>query len=128
MEWHEEAIPMFVGDSWFGEKGDCGTPPPAVDGPMALLRRTGRFSLYDDSELPRLLRSAPSAVLVAHEFRFAGANENREAARRALDALIQRYHLSGVKNVVQGSDAPRQEPVTEAMRALYSTVDLEIRR
>jgi hypothetical protein len=86
-----------------------------------MLRRTGRFSLYDDSDLPRLLQLVPNTQLVAHEFRFATAEENRHAAQQALDRL----HRPGI---AQGSDNPRQLPVTQPMRELYSTVDLEIRR
>jgi hypothetical protein len=89
------------------------------------LRRTGRFSLYDDSELARLLKANPNAVLVAHEYRLPTAEENRHAAQQALDRL---HVPGGIKLVVQGSDAARQQPVTDVMRALYSTVDIEIRR
>jgi len=125
LNWHEEAIPLFFDTSWFGERTPCTSTLRAFDVPMAMLRRTGRFSLYDDSELPRLLKAIPNAVLVAHEFRLPTAEENRRAAQQALDRL----HLpSGIKIVVQGSDAARQQPVTDVMRALYSTVDVEIRR
>jgi hypothetical protein len=125
LNWHEEAIPLFFDTSWFGDRAPCTSTLAAFDVPMALLRRTGRFQLYDASELPRLLKAIPDAVLVAHEFRFQTAEENRRAAQQALDRL----HLpSGIKFVVQGSDAARQQPVTDVMRALYSTVDVEIRR
>ena len=87
---------------------------------MALLKRTGRFSLYDASELPRLTK-LPNVQFVSHEFRLGSAEENRRAAQQALDRL----HLQGV---AQGSDNPRQQPVTGVMRALYSAVDVEIRR
>ena len=125
LNWHEEAIPLFFDTSWFGERAPCVAALPAFDVPTALLRRTGRFSLYDDSELPRLLKAMPSAVLVAHEFRFGTAEENRRAAQQALERL---HVPSGIKFVVQASDGARQEPVTDVMRALYSTVDVEIRR
>ena len=125
IDWHEEAIPLFFDTSWFGDRGPCTSTLAAFDVPMALLRRTGRFQMYDTAQLPRLLKAIPNAVLVAHEFRFQTAEENRRAAQAALDRL----HLpSGIKFVVQGSDAARQQPVTDVMRALYSTVDLEIRR
>ena len=121
LNWHEEAIPLFFDTTWFGERAPCTASLPPFDVPMALLRRTGRFQLYDTSDLPRLMKAVPNAQLVAHEFRFATGEENRRAAQQALDRL----HLPGV---AQGSDDPRQEPVTQAMRELYSTVDLQIRR
>ena len=121
LNWHEEAIPLFFDTTWFGERAPCTSALSAFDVPMAMLRRTGRFSLYDDSDLPRLLKLVPNTQLVAHEFRFATAEQNRHAAQQALDRL----HRSGI---AQGSDDPRQLPVTQPMRELYSTVDLEIRR
>jgi len=121
LNWHEEAIPMFFDTSWFGERKPCvGTAPASIDVPMALLNRTGRFSLYDASDLPRLSK-LPNVQLVSHEFRFTTPDENRRAAQKALDQL----HVQGV---AKGSDSPRQQPVTDVMRALYSTVDVEIRR
>src|SRR5262249_42515892 len=111
--------------SWFGDRRPCRSALPAFDVPMALIRRTGRFSLYDDSELPRLLKELPNAALVAHEFRFPTAEENRRAAQQALDKL---HAPGGIKLIALGSGEPRQLPVTDLMRALYSTVDIEIRR
>jgi hypothetical protein len=121
LNWHEEAIPLFFDTSWFGERKPCvGAAPAAFDVASALLKRTGRFSLYDASELPRLSK-LPNVQFVSHEFRFGSPEENRKKAQEALDAL----HLHGV---AQGSDNPRQQPVTDVMRALYSAVDVEIRR
>jgi hypothetical protein len=121
LNWHEEAIPMFFDTSWYGERGPCSIAVPNFDVPVAYVRRTGRFSLYDSSPLPRLMKTFPGATLVAHAFHFSDAAKNRAAAQQALDAL----HVTGV---AQGSDAPRQVPTTDAMRALYSTVDFQIRR
>ncbi|PYQ51748.1 MAG: hypothetical protein DMF59_06845 [Acidobacteria bacterium] len=107
LNWHEEAIPMFFDTSWFGERAKCNIDigQPAA----AILERTERLSLYGRTELP----ITPSAQFhfVAHEFRFPTAKENQ-----------------GDVCIAAGSDSPRQDPVTESMRALYSTVDLEIRR
>jgi len=36
--------------------------------------------------------------------------------------------VQNVTFVARGSDAPRQNPDNDMMRAIYSTVDLEIRR
>lgn len=120
LNWHQEAIPLFFDITWIGERAPCTESLPAFDVPMAMLRRTGRFSLYDTSDLPRLLK-VPNAQFVAHEFRFATADENRRAAQQALGRL----HVSGI---AKGSEDPRQQPVSQIMRELYSTVDLEIRR
>src|SRR2546428_4981947 len=120
---------MSLAMAWYGQRKPWTAAIPAFDVPMALLRRTGRFSLYDDNELLRLLESVPNAQLIAHEFRFPTAQQNREASERALSALRQKYpSLAQVKSIAKGSDDPRQKPVTDVMRALYSTVDLEIRR
>jgi hypothetical protein len=135
LQWHEEAIPMFVGDSWFGEKLTCSaTIADSEEVVAAMLRRTGRYSLYniDPQPLKRIL-GAGKVRFVAHEFRQPTPEKNREFAQRELEALRRQLQaagakLDGVAFVAQGSDAPRQKPVTEAMRALYSTVDLEIQR
>lgn len=152
MEWHEEAIPMFEADSWFGQHQACGAANASPAGQIdALLRRVGRFPLFalrfrSDGSLDaqqsadilhalmqRLTRGHEPMRFVAHEFRQPSPAANRAFAQRELDALRQQLtaegaNLSGVNFIAQGSDAPRQEPVTEAMRALYSSVDLEIRR
>ena len=123
--WHEEAIPMFFDVSWFGEKRQCSeTVPDSNDVAIALLSRNGRFSLYGGVDLGALLKMFPDARFVAHEFRFPTAQQNHDATQRACAPLAKRGHPC----IAAGSDNPRQEPVTESMRALYSTTDLEIRR
>jgi hypothetical protein len=112
--WHEEAIPMFRADSWFGEPAPCGALRPREDVPQTLLRRVGRYSAFGDY-LP------PGDRIVVHEFREATPEKNKQRAQRE----IERLHVTGV---AAGSDAPRQQPVTEAMRVIYSSVDVEIRR
>jgi hypothetical protein len=127
--WHEEAIPMFFDTAWFGERDKCSmTLPDSTQVAAALLRRTGRYSLYDDSNVLPLLKLFPAHRFVAHEFRFPTAKENHDAAERALTPLRKQFEGQNVEFVAAGSDNPRQQPVTEAMRALYSTIDLEIRR
>lgn len=151
MQWHEEAIPLFVADSWFGEKTDCGNPAALTGSVGPLLRRVGRFPLFgirfrSDGSLDAAASRAMLQTLVsylkspngrirfvAHEFRQPDAAANRELAQREIDALRAQLrssgaNLDGVDFVTEGSDSPRQEPVTESMRALYSSVDLEIRR
>lgn len=133
-EWHEEAIPIFRGNSWFGER--CERPvtlPVRDDVPLALLRRVGRYSAFtgDTAALAKLVAAlrAPARIVV-HEFREATPQANLQRAQRELDRVRAALGSSAAKVtfIAAGSDAPRQEPVTEAMRALYSCVDLEIRR
>jgi len=134
LNWHEEAIPMFLDTSWFGKKLTCSASiADSGEVAVALLHRNGRFSLYDRADLPRLLRETTNLQFVAHEFRFPTAEQNRAASEQELAVMRQQLQSAGIDVskitfVARGSDAPRQEPVTEAMRALYSTIDLEIRR
>jgi hypothetical protein len=112
--WHEEPIPLFRADTWFGEPAPCGALHPRDDVPQALLRRTGRYSVFGDY-------FPPGDRIVAHEFREATPEKNKERARQELERL----HVTGV---AAGSEAPRQPPTTDAMRLIYSSVDVEIRR
>jgi hypothetical protein len=146
VQWHEEAISFFFADSWFGASGNCGSTAERDDTALRLLQRVGRLPLFglrfrDDGSLDAGA-SAPTvqwlshflehngARIVAHEFRQPTPERNREFASRELDALRQQLASAGsrVEFVAQGSDSPRQTPVTQTMRAIYSSVDLEIRR
>jgi hypothetical protein len=127
LPWHEEAITMFRGESWFGERCAAGAPHPAVrdDVPLALLRRVGRYSVFGGF-IPHL--SIPMQIVV-HEFREPTPEANKQRAQRIADALQQVLHAPPtVSFVAAGSDNPRQKPITEAMRLMYSSVDIEIRR
>jgi len=67
----------------------------------------------------------PGTRIIAHEFREATPEKNKQRAQRE----IERLRAAGLKDVTfvaAGSDAPRQEPVTEPMRLMYSSVDVEI--
>jgi hypothetical protein len=146
IQWHEEAIPFFFGDSWFGTRGTCSvsTVYPR-DVPVRMLQRSGRLSLFglrfaDDGSLDakasastlewlgRFLATKPNVRLVAHEFRQPSPQRNKEFAQKELDGLRRQLGVDEVTFVAKGSDAPRQLPVTPLMRAMYSSVDLEIRR
>jgi hypothetical protein len=146
VQWHEEAIPFFFGDSWLGSRRAC-SPVTAYPGdiPLRLLQRTGRFSLFglrfrEDGSLDakasaftlewltRFLSTKPNVRFVAHEFRQATAQRNKEFAQKELDALRRQLAIDQGSFVAQGSDAPRQQPITQLTRAMYSSVDLEIRR
>jgi F5/8 type C domain len=146
IQWHEEAIPFFFGESWFGTRSTCSvaTAYPR-DVPSRMLQRTGRLSLFglrfaDDGSLDakasaltlewlrRFLSTKRNVRLVAHEFRQPTPQRNKEFAQKELDTLRRQLAVDQASFVAQGSDAPRQQPVTPLMRAMYSSVDLEIRR
>jgi len=151
IEWHEEAVPLFYGDSWFGHQQPCGTALAMTGIIESMLHRVGRCPLFglrfasDGSldarasaeVLKELVRILPEAAgrfrFVAHEFRRESPAANRVRAQRELDGLRSQLQaagvdVSGIGFVAQGSDTPRQLPETTSMRALYSSVDLEIRR
>jgi len=138
IQWHEEVIPLFFGDAWFGERDkECALE--IKDGVAdEFLRRAGRHSLYalDADEIRWLaakLRQFPKSRLVAHEFREATPAANRARAQRALDSLAKALQNAGVEPrgvtfVAAGSDKARQIPGSEAARELYSSIDLEVGR
>jgi hypothetical protein len=157
IEWHEEAIPLFYGDSWFGERFHAAaaeSPPlrvPDINAvAVAHLRRAGRFPLFGlrfdgagalqaDSEdalqaLVRLLAAAPVPLrIVAHQFRESSDAKNLAWSQRELASLraalaARGANLSRVELAAVGSANPRQKPVTELQRAMYSSIDLEIQR
>jgi hypothetical protein len=92
--------------------------------------------------LINVLMKAPATIsmrIVSHEFREANAKANRVRALRAsktLQAELVRREVDLARDqgsarllfINAGSDSPRQLPVTDTMRLLYSSVDLEIRR
>ena len=151
--WHEEPIPLFFAESWFGERRTCGTQlADRGEVPAFFLRHSGRyplFGLHFDASgtfdvansmetlggLAGFIRSVGAQPLrvVAHEFRNGDAAKNRAAAEReiaAVRATLQRggIDVTHVQFVAAGDANPREEPITEAMRALYSSVDVEIQR
>src|SRR5207237_4328539 len=151
--WSEEPIALCVAESWFGDRRDC-TSKIVDEGKVTreLLRRNGRaplFGLAFDANgnlneresietlttLHHFLAGNPTiqARLVAHEFRASTPAKDLALANAQLASLEQSLLRNGVPRgrvsfVAAGSDAPREVPVTDAMRALYSSVDLEIRR
>jgi hypothetical protein len=151
--WHEEPIPLFFAESWFGDRRDCATSiADHGEVTQALMKRLGRAPLYGlafDAN-GNLIESASTdtlgalrafllgnpgvqARLVAHEFHAATAEQNRAIANARLTTIEQSLLRNGVPKgrlsfLAAGSDDPREVPVTDAMRSLYSSVDLEIRR
>ncbi len=149
VNWHEEAIPLFTALPWFGDRAACTALPPVPDVPLALLHRAGRvafFALQFDANgslaldasrdeldaLRAIIRTVPIPLrITAHEFRQPDARRNREFAAReiaSLRAALSGLDLTRVDFAAAGSDAPRQLPESDAARAIYSSVELEVRR
>jgi hypothetical protein len=148
LNWHEEAIPLFTALPWFGERSNC-APSVTIDVPIALLHRAGRVSMFalqfdangnllaDASReelqtLSAIIRSVPLPLrIVAHEFRQPDAIRNKQIAEReiaSVRAALANLDLSRVEFIAAGSDARRQVPASDAARAIYSSVDVEVRR
>lgn len=151
LNWHEEAIPLFLANPWFGERSACGGTGQAEDVPMAVLRRAGHVSMFalqfdpagelladasreELQSLARVLHGAPVNLrIVAHEFRQPDAARNKAITERQIASLRSalaniQADLSRVDFLAAGSDAPRQTPSSEAARAIYSSVEVEVRR
>jgi hypothetical protein len=150
--WHEEPIPLFGAESWFGERTPCSGTKEA--GGMAVaatfFQRAGRFPLYGlrtasdgtieaARSLPTLrilagwIRAAGSRPirLEAHEFRQRDAAADRAFAGRELESLQRLLEGAGVslshtELIVLGSQQPRQVPRTADQRALYSSIEVVV--
>jgi hypothetical protein len=151
LNWHEEPIPLFRADAWFGERSTCAATGAGEDVPMAVLRRAGHVSMFalqfdpagellvdasreELQSLVRIIHDAPINLrVVAHELRQPDAAGNKAITEREIASLrsaLTNIHadLSRVDFVAAGSDAPRQTPSSEAARAIYSAVEVEVRR
>jgi hypothetical protein len=153
--WHEQAIELeqFHANDWFGERGAC--PPEAkagVDVMATYLQRFGYFPLYalrfaddgtldDDASAPalarvtKLLAANPRLQVrfAAHELTHTTAQENLAVAQRKIaslhDALTRRgVNLPRANFFALGEAHPRRQATTDLIRAMYSSVDLELRR
>lgn len=150
--WHEEPIPIFAGEAWFGERSTCSGTTVVGGGTVAatFFQRAGRFPLYGlraglngAIEVPRsvaTLRALAGLIqaagahhirLEAHEFRQRDGAANRAWAGRELASLRGLLEGAGVRLgdtelAVLGSDNPRQAPRTEDQRALYSAIEVVI--
>lgn len=151
IDWHEEAIPLFLGTDWFGERTSCGAPPkPREDVAAALLQRAGRVSLFalefdpagrllpeasreEVQSLASLVRGRPALRIIAHEFRQPDERRNKEITEREVATLSEALKglgvdISSISFIAAGSDEPRQTPATDVARAIYSSVEVEVRR
>jgi len=153
--WHEQAIEMeqFHANDGFGDRGACPEEPKAgLDVMAAYLHLFGYFPLYglrfaddgtldDDASAPalarvtKLLAANPRLQVrfAAHELTHTAAQENLAVAQRKIaslhDALARRgVDLPRANFVALGGEHPRREAATDLTRAMYSSVDLELRR
>jgi hypothetical protein len=152
--WHEQAIDLdqFYADDWIGERGGSCPPPQEVDVFAAYLQRFGYFPLYalrfsddgtlaDDASSPALARVAKLIVgnpqlqirFVAHELTRSTSAANLSVAQKEIgtlrDALSRRgVPVTKMTFVALGEAHPRRPGTTGLIRAMYSSVDLELRR
>jgi hypothetical protein len=151
LDWHEEAIPLFTAIPWFGERSSCSAPASRNDVPLAVLRRAGHvamFALQVDAagdlvvdasrdelqSLASTIHNAPIATrIVAHEFRQPDTQKNKDFAEREIASVRKALETLGADLgrtdfLAAGSDSPRQTPASDAARAIYSSVEVEVRR
>lgn len=142
--WHEEAInaEQFIAENWMGETAkDCRSA--GVDDAVfrAYAGRLGYFPLFGlrfssagtlDEEasavtLDRLARMGAPMRLVSHELEQPALSQKKIASLRA--ALVRRgVDVSRIEFVAAGSANPHREAPVALTRAMYSSVDLELRR
>ena len=134
-EWHEEPIKLFFAAPWFGERATCSAAVPATASVAQAFLAHGRlplFALHSEATLRNVATfvSGNEVRLVGHEFHEATAEANRRRADAELTWLKSELERRGAKIdrvsfVTAGSDNPRQYPASDAVRELYSTIDLE---
>jgi hypothetical protein len=151
LNWHEEAIPLFTALPWFGERAACGSTVSRDTAMAAVLRRAGHVSMFGlqfdptgellveaSSDELHLLAAIMRGVgvpirIVAHEFRQPDAMHNKQIAEHEIASLRKAIESLGTglgrfEFVAAGSDSPRQVPASDAARAIYSSVEVEVRR
>ena len=147
--WHEEAIQssQFFAPDWLGERCGGQAPPPVRTGEQpvlhAYLERFGYAPLYglrfDDAghldetesaaQIDRILPLIkPNARFVAHEL--LGNPAASQVKLDTLRAALQRrgVNLTGVEFVAMGDREPRRQATIGLTKAMYNTVELQIRR
>jgi len=148
LHWHEEAIPLFTAIPWFGDRTPCAPNVLRSDVLLAVLHRAGHVGMFglqfdqagellaessreELQELAAIIRGAPVPLrVVAHEFRQPDARRNKEFAEHEIASVRKALgaDLARVDFLAAGSDSPRQTPATDAARAIYSSVEVEVRR
>ena len=152
--WHEQAIegPAFYANDWLGDRAGKDCPKLDVNIFGTYLQRFGYFPLYalefgDDGTLddaassPTLARVTSlltanrqlRVAFVAHELTHASPGENLAVAQRKIatlrEALLRRgVDLANVQLMAAGEEHPRRPATSALTRAMYSSVDLELRR
>jgi hypothetical protein len=152
--WHEEAVesPLFFANDWFGDRAACAAARPRDSVLETYLRRFGYFPLFgllfaSDGSLdtaksaPLLDRVAQLLALnpqlrvrfVAHELTRDSAQENLVISKKKTETLraalaIRNVDFARAELVAVGQDHPHREATSPITRAMYSSVDLEIRR
>jgi outer membrane protein OmpA-like peptidoglycan-associated protein len=152
--WHEEAIQsdLFYANDWFGDRAAC-APAKARDSVLeTYVRRFGYFPLFgllfatdgslDAAESAPLLDRVVQLLslnpqmrvrFVAHELTRGSAQENLAISKRKIETLrsalaSRKVDFARAELVAAGQDHPHRDPTSTITRAMYSSVDLEIRR
>lgn len=151
LDWHEEAIPLFAAIPWYGEHAPCAAPAPRDGVPLAVLRRASHVAMFalqfdpagqlllepsreELQSLASIIHDAPVPLrIVAHEFRQPDAKRNKEFAEHEITSVRKALQSLGAglgrtDFLAAGSDSPRQTPASDAARAIYSSVEVEVRR
>lgn len=150
-KWYEEPIPVFYGDSWFGERAACGEKGRFVSPMPAWIRQRGHYPLYtlqfdrddhltggvaSDAAVTAIAEAVRRAEkhrvrLASREFREKSPDANLRRSQRRLESLRAALAKQGVEvaNIdfqASGSERPYAAIATESMRVLYSAIDIEV--
>jgi F5/8 type C domain len=152
--WHEEAlqITQFLANDVLGDRVPCGTPAPhPISVFRSYLERFRYFPLYGlrFNDSGRLLEDDSAATLLrvteflianpnlpvrfaAHELLQSTPELNRRIAQARIDSLrtaLQKngVNLARVTFAALGAEQPHREASIDLTRAMYSSVDLELK-
>lgn len=149
MVWHEEALQaiQFWADDWLGDRrGQAPAPARTGESPVlhAYLERFGYFPLYglrfdDSGHLDEQESAAAIATVIpylhAGKARFVAHELSRNPAvtqteMETLRAALQKrgVDLTGIDFVAMGNRDPRRPTFDDLTRAMYSSVEIQIRR
>jgi len=149
MVWHEEALQatQFWADDWLGSRGgQAPTPVRTGESPVlhAYLERFGYFPLYGlrfddagrlDEQQSATTLDAIKPYLHAGKCRFVAHELNRNPAitqteMDTLRAALQKrgVDLTGIDFVAMGNREPRRPTFDDLTRAMYGSVEIQIRR
>ena len=138
IKWYEEAYPLFLGGSWFGERVPCAAKnAPRENVLQTYLNRFGRFPLFGlafDGHAKLLPGSEPVVERLARHlaenprtlWQLTGHGDARRL--ESLRAALQQRGVALANVSFVQAKAPRRDGFTQPMRVLYDDIDLEIRR